>query len=375
LSLVFDTFAWYLSRKVPSSSKYKTHLISKDFFLNEGKDILKNSLLQKTQILFIDYLDSLQSLEDKMYNKLSKEISHIENCLDVLWKSMLESSSEKYICFLNFNDRRGLSIEYTFLNPGEYLDKHLWAKLSSCTLTSATLKSWDDFGYVKKILQLDNFEFFSLETDFDYHSQALLYVPNDIWSIKNNISTVAQFMIDFMLIVRGRTLFLCTSFHVIKEIFSWIDIHLKKEWINIYAQSIWWWKKKLMDFYKDNAQNSLLIGTNTFWEWVDIPGEKLKYLIIHKIPFMVPSDPIFQARWALFSDSFADYAIPKAILKLKQWFWRLIRTKNDSGIVIFLDDRIYSSTWWERMYNAFPAWMKKKTGGFQDLLQVLKHVK
>ncbi len=372
LSTIFDIYWLFLRRKVHQDSKYKTHLITKDFFSNEWQSIVENSILQKVQILFMEYLDVLQWIDDKVYNKVTRESSYIEMCLDILWKCLLEKADEKYICFLNETPYRWLCLEYTLLHPWEYLKQNLWWKLSSCVLTSATLKSWDDYSYIEKMLSLDNFSWHTLETDFNYKEQALLFTPSDLWSIKNNMPSVLAFLYKFMLLVKWNTLFLCTSFFVIKSVFEWIEQDLKKEWINVYAQSIGGWKKKLIDFYEENSNNSLLVWTNTFWEWVDIWGDSLQYLIIHKIPFMVPSDPIFQARSSLFQDSFSDYALPKAILKLKQWFGRLIRTKNDTWIVIFLDDRIHSTGWWNVVYNAFPGDMKKKTWTTDDFLELLK---
>lgn len=127
-----------------------------------------------------------------------------------------------------------------------------------------------------------------------------------------------------------------------------------------------------MNFYLDEPDNSILLWTDSFWEWVDIPGENLKYLIIHKFPFSVPNDPIFQARSVFFKDSFKEYAIPKAIIKLKQWFWRLIRSKNDTWIVILLDNRIYSTKWWDMFYSAFPEGINVKTVSSESFLKILE---
>jgi Rad3-related DNA helicase len=221
-------------------------------------------------------------------------------------------------------------------------------------------------------LSLDTFDFYEIETEFDYEKQALLFVPDDLWNIKTNFPSLLRFITDFMKVVKGRTMVLFTSFDSIRQLVSQTSKELDESNIKLYAQSISWGKQKMIDFYIQNSESSLLVGTNTLWEWVDIAGEDLRYLIIHKIPFMVPSDPVFQARSMLFKDPFQDYAIPKSIIKLKQWFGRLIRTKNDSGIVIFLDDRIFSSKWWEAIYSAFPPDIKKKQGSSSSFLSILK---
>ncbi|MDQ7022318.1 MAG: helicase C-terminal domain-containing protein [Candidatus Gracilibacteria bacterium] len=119
----------------------------------------------------------------------------------------------------------------------------------------------------------------------------------------------------------------------------------------------------------------MLIGTDTFWEGIDIPGSDLKYLVIHKVPFMVPTDPIFQARSALFQNAFMEYGVPKSILKLKQGFGRLIRTKEDTGIIIFLDDRIYSTSWGKVFYDAFPDNIKIRKGKSEELIHILQKKK
>jgi len=98
----------------------------------------------------------------------------------------------------------------------------------------------------------------------------------------------------------------------------------------------------------------------------------LKYLIVHKIPFAVPTDPIFVARSGLFQNSFEEYAIPKSILKLKQGFGRLVRSKDDTGIIVFLDDRISTTNWGKRFFEAFPSDIKIRYGSTQKLMELLQ---
>ena len=375
VSTILDIFYNYMLTKVSDSSKYKICLVKKDFFTGQAADIGLQAFHARIQMLCIEYIDLLNALDDAVFVKLSREILYIENTLDILSKLCDEKSISTYINIANYNENKWISLEYTYLRPWDYLQKNLWTKLSSCILTSATLSSGWNYDYISNMLSIWDFTFHTLETDFDYEKQALLYIPNNMWSVKNNFPAITHFLKDFMKIVRGKTLVLFTSFHSIKEAFLSLDHNLKKEGITVYAQSIWGWKQKLIDFYKQNAASSVLIGTNTFWEWVDIPWDDLKYLIIHKIPFMVPTDPIFQWRSQLFKDPFSEYAVPKAVIKLKQWFWRLIRTKNDSGVVIFLDDRIYSANWGNALYSAFPENIKRRVWFTQDFLDILSKSK
>jgi Rad3-related DNA helicase len=244
--------------------------------------------------------------------------------------------------------------------------------LDSCVLTSATLKIWDSFDYIKNILHLDSFEFFSLKSDFDYSKQALLFIPNDLWDIRTNLDVLKEFLLKFFLIVKWKTLVLTTAFTTIKELYIHTNKDLKSQDISLFAQGFWGSKHKLLEFFKQDSKKSILIWTDTFWEWIDIAWEDLSYLIIHKFPFIVPNDPIFMARSSLFKDAFRDYSIPKTIIKLKQWFWRLIRTKEDLGVAILLDNRIITTNWWEIFFEAFPKDINIKIWSSDNFLKIME---
>jgi len=362
---VVDDYAFnYLDEKIPSDQWYKVFLLKEDFF----QDLDFSNILQKISLDLIDIIDILKTKEEYDF---SKEISFFESLANNVKNFFDKNNSNTYIKILSYNDRFWITFEYTLLNPAEYLNETLWKKLNSCILTSATLSIWDSFDYVKKILKLDEFDFLSFDSDFDYSKQATLFIPTDIWSIKNNSNEIVNFLYRFYSITKWKTLTLLTSFNIIKKIYTSCNIKLKKQWINLYAQSIGWSKTKLLSNFTESSHNSILLWTDSFWEWVDIPWEDLKYLVIHKFPFQVPTDPIFQARSVFFEDSFRDYSIPKAIIKLKQWFWRLIRSKSDKWLVILLDDRI-NTKWWEAFYKAFPADINIKKWSKDLFLDILE---
>lgn len=349
---LFDIFWLYLSSKLNSDFKYKRNLLIKnDFFIEYQESI---NISEKLKENLEDIIDNLNNFDEVISLHLSKEIKFLEKILDIIVSIFSEDNRHKIIPIVSYDERFWYYLEYTILNPGNYLKEKLWSKLDIAILTSATLQVNSSFSYIKSMLSLDDFDFKEFKTDFDYKKQSLLYIPNDLWSIKWSFLKTWNFIKDFITNVWWNMLVLFTSFYLIKELYLFINSDLKKLWINIYSQWIMWWKYKLIDSFKKSPDNSILIWTDSFWEWIDIPWEDLKYLIIHKIPFMVPSDPIFQARSVIFKDSFNDYSIPKSVIKLKQWFWRLIRKKDDTGIVVFLDDRIIKSSWWKSFYWAFP---------------------
>jgi len=368
--MLFGLLEDYLNSKVGIWQKYRNSLLRDDFFIADNID--KAWLILELKNLLLGLIDELTNSPEHVYNDVNREISHLNHVYDIIDNSFEKEKAQQNIVMVSWRDNKGIILEYTLLNPGEYLSKKLWNSLESCVVTSATLKIWDSFDYIKNILHLEEFSSHCLETDFDYSQQSLLFIPNDLWSIKHNISEVLFFLRQLFIKTGWSTLALTTAFSVIKQIYTDMNLDLKNKGITLYAQSIWWWKHKLIEFYKKSSHNSVLVGTDTFWEWIDIPWEDLKYLVIHKIPFMVPSDPIFQARSELFKNSFAEYSVPKSILKLKQWFGRLIRTKSDTGVVIFLDDRIYSTGWGKIFYDAFPENINKKIGPSESLLKIIK---
>ncbi|MDD3793273.1 MAG: helicase C-terminal domain-containing protein [Candidatus Gracilibacteria bacterium] len=362
---IIDDYAFsYLNKKIPNDNQYKNLLVLDDFF----SDIDFTQILVKINLDLLDIVDKLKVINEYDF---TKEIVFFDSIAKNIIDFFDKNNSKYFIKMISFIDRFGISFDYTLLNPGEYLNKNLWEKLDSCLLTSATLSIGNSFDYIKNIIKLDNFDFYTFESDFDYKKQATLFIPIDIGSVKNNGDDIVMFLKEFYLLVRGKVLTLLTSFSVIRKIYTSCNIDLKKQGINLYAQSIGGSKNKILANFTKSPDNSILLGTDSFWEGVDIPGDDLKYLVIHKFPFIVPNDPIFIARSSFFKDSFTEYAIPKAIIKLKQGFGRLIRTKNDTGLVILLDDRI-NNKWGEVFYGAFPADINIKKGTKNQFLDILK---
>ncbi len=366
LNDLFNLLDNYILSKTKEDSKYKKILLKEDFFVTNN---IENILLNIVNDLE-DILKLFDNLEENMYLYISREFKFLEE-LQILLKIMFNNKKDNYIKIVSLYDNK-IYIEYTLLNPWDFLEKHIWSKMKSLILTSATLRIWNNFDYIKQIARLEDFTFYKLETDFNYKKQSLLYIPNNLWNIKNNIDLIIEFLFDFFKIVKWNTLVLFTAFINIRECFTKLNTSLKEKQINLLAQGVWWSKYKQLNFFKKNPDSSILLWTDTFWEWIDIAWNDLKYIIIHKIPFMVPSDPIFIARSSIFKNSFNNYSIPKSIIKLKQWFWRLIRTKEDKWIVIFLDNRIYSTVWWKEFFKAFPKDINIKIWKSSQLLNLLK---
>jgi len=367
-----EIFAWFeasIFEKFSHDMKYKNILIQEEYFKkNDFLDHIALRILQDIALL----LKELKKLWEKYDQYLSWEQQELEFITDIFGKFFFKRDFDTYIYYISHSEQKGTEFSYTVLRPWNFLQSRLWKNIESVLLTSATLQMWDDFSYMKNSLELQSFESMTLPSDFDYNTQALVYIPNDLWSIKYNLAEIINFLWELFHIVKWTTLVLFTSYMNIKETYLSLKAQLQKKDITLLAQSISWWKHKQIEYFKKHSESSILLGTDAFWEGIDIPWDDLKYLVIHKIPFQVPSDPIFQARANLYEDSFREYSIPKSILKLKQGFWRLIRSTSDTWVVIFLDDRIYTTSWWKEFLHAFPNEVKVKYGKAASLLEILR---
>lgn len=366
---VYGSLESLLFTKFSANTKYKNLLLGEDFF--EENSHLTHII---TRVLddFSFISQAISQLPWKKSQVLSAEYQDILSVSELLSTTFIKRDLSRYIYYISHSEHRGLELTFTVLKPWEFLEKYIWRELESVLLTSATLQMGDDFSYIKNSLHLYDFETLLLESDFDYSKQALLYIPNDLGSVKYNLEQITQFLEKLFLKIGWQALMLFTSYANIKSVYSTLNMVLKNSGITLLAQAISGGKHKQIEYFKKHSKSSILLGTDTFWEWIDIPGDDLRYLLIHKIPFQVPTDPIFKARSALYKDDFSEYSIPKAVLKLKQWFWRLIRSKNDTGVVVFLDDRIFSTRWWERILESFPHDIKIRYGSTENLINILK---
>lgn len=369
VSLLFDLFLDYAMKQNTFGNDTYQALIEKDFFL-QNPNIF--NLIHSLEIQSIEIFNHLQTSPDKVFQSLKSEIVNMEEIIDIVKVCSSESASETFIPMFSYGKNTQNTLYYTVLNPWNFLKQLLWDKIPSIALTSATLKINDTFSYIENILHLKDFDFLALKSDFDYAKQALLFIPNDLGTVKYNNPKVQEFVLDFLAIVKGKTLALFTSFNSIREMYLSLHFPLKKLGTTLLSQWVSGSKHKIANHFKKNASNSVILGTDSFWEWVDIPGDDLKYLIIHKFPFLVPIDPIFKARSKLYQNAFYEYSIPKAIIKTRQWFGRLIRSKTDTGIVVLLDDRYFSTVWGVAMKSSFPHDINIKIGNSQSFLELLK---
>jgi DNA polymerase-3 subunit epsilon/ATP-dependent DNA helicase DinG len=196
----------------------------------------------------------------------------------------------------------------------------------------------------------------SLGSPFDYKNSALLYVANDIPEPSDRYGhqrALENAILNISLVTGGRMLVLFTAYDQLKRTSKALEPVLAKHEIRVYEQGDGASPHSLLDSFRSD-ERAVLMGTRAFWEGVDVPGEALSVLVIAKLPFDVPSDPIIAARAETFEDSFNQYSLPEAILRFRQGFGRLIRTQTDRGVVVVLDKRILTKRYGKLFLDSLP---------------------
>ncbi|MEZ4583478.1 MAG: helicase C-terminal domain-containing protein [Caldilineaceae bacterium] len=227
-------------------------------------------------------------------------------------------------------------------------------RLRTCVLTGATLRSGADFRYIRERLGLWDAHADALPSPFDYRTSTLIYMPDDLPQ-PNHPSY--QRAVDAAIIAAataagGRTMVLFTSYAHLRATPK-ASAPLDRQGITVlqHGSSS---RRRLLREYRATEQ-AVLLGTRSFWEGIDLPGEQLSVLVIVKLPFAVPSDPLVAARSAEFENSFMEYTLPDAILRFRQGFGRLIRRASDRGVVLLLDSRIWQKRYGQAFLEALPA--------------------
>jgi len=241
------------------------------------------------------------------------------------------------------------------LSVGPLLRDVLFADKEAVVLTSATLSIEGKFDYIKGQLGFEDAEELLLGSSFDYKNAALIFVPDDIPEPGQDgyQQAMAQTLIGLFRVTGGKALALFTSHASLRAVYEAIFSPLWDDDILVLGQGLDGSPRQLLEALQSRKQ-TVLLGTTSFWEGVDVVGEALSVLVIMRLPFSVPTDPVYVARSELFTDPFADYAVPQAVLKFKQGFGRLIRSKTDRGALVILDRRVKSKNYGHTFIESLP---------------------
>lgn len=251
---------------------------------------------------------------------------------------------------------RSASVGSSPIDVGPLLRERLHERVPCIVLTSATLTTGGDFAFVKRRLGMDSeVSEEVVESPFHYEMQAALYVPDHLPDPRASEfpDAAAKEILELIRMTGGGAFVLCTSLRMMRILAKRVGDELDYEWF-VQGDAP---KQTLLDRFRDQG-DAVLFATASFWEGVDVPGSALRLVIIDKLPFEVPSDPIVAARCRRIDEagesSFMRYLVPAAALSLKQGFGRLIRTTQDRGVVAILDSRIRSRGYGKVFLRSLP---------------------
>ncbi len=255
--------------------------------------------------------------------------------------------------------REKITIQATPIDVGPILRECLWSKLESSVLTSATLAVGGGFDYIRGRLGIEHARDLVLPSHFDYQNQALLYVPPDLpYPRTPQFGAKAADRIRRLLeITRGRAFVLFTSYAQMKDIYQRLLGEVEFP-ILLQGDAP---KSALLEEFR-LTPNCVLFATSSFWQGVDVQGEQLSCVIIDRLPFAVPSDPVVAARIKAIDaeggNAFFQYQVPAAVIALKQGFGRLIRSLNDRGLLALLDNRILRKQYGRVFVESLPDYRR-----------------
>jgi len=265
--------------------------------------------------------------------------------------------SPSYVYWCEKHERT-ITLSASPIDIATELQQFLYSQVDSLTFTSATLTTGGNFNYTLQRLGLDNnTKTLQLTSPFDYAGKTRLYVPANGFPEPNHsayLDALQQQIFDILLTSRGRALILFTSFKTMNQVYSFLVNAIP---FPVYKQGDA--PKSLLLEQFQQETHSVLLAVASFWEGVNIPGETLSCLIIDKLPFEVPSDPVIMARIEQIKNSggnpFFDFQVPRAVLSLRQGIGRLMRSTADQGLLAVMDIRLFSKGYGKHFLKSLPA--------------------
>jgi len=288
-------------------------------------------------------------------------------------RDFLNQNLEEHVYWVELSrkSRQNISLEMTPIDTAEFFRKNIFAENKMCIMTSATLSINNSLEYFTKSIGAEHVKTLILDTPFDYSRQIDIIVNNNIPEPKikaaagaNEVfsetpyeTTLKEHIYKYVTHTNGGVLVLFTSIVLMNKVSYFLKDKLKNDNINIFTQGEGFSADKLLSSFKAD-ENSILLGVDSFWMGVDVPGNSLRSIIITRLPFDIPDQPIVEAKCDFIRERggnpFYEYSLPSAILKFKQGIGRLIRNRTDKGLVVILDRRVLTSTYGKYFLAALP---------------------
>ncbi|WP_369715546.1 ATP-dependent DNA helicase [Leptotrichia sp. HSP-536] len=277
---------------------------------------------------------------------------------------ILEGKEEGYVYWANVTTvRPNVKLYATPFDISDELNDNLFTKMDRMIFTSATLAVDNKFDYYKKSIGLmkenrRKIDERIVKSPFDYEKQMKVYIPEDALDPTNIefMRDLTGFIEEAIKSTKGHCFLLFTSYSALNFLYNQLKSRFSEKEYTLIKQNDFP-RHEMIEIFK-NSKNPILFGTDSFWEGVDVQGEQLKSVIITKLPFKVPNDPVTEAIIENIrkkgQNPFNDYQVPQAVIKFKQGVGRLIRSKTDSGNIIILDNRIIKKIYGKKFLASLP---------------------
>ena len=360
--------------KVKNSSFWMEIIsLSKDFKESYGSLIkIINKFLNNIDNFEIEDEEGIIFDFQKYYERLKEYYKKFE--------FIMNSNDPGYVYWLSVNSSKAnIKIYATPFDISDSLEDNLFNKMDRMIFTSATLAVDNNFEYYKDNIGLKNNKKNKIKekiitSPFDYEKQMKVYVPND--SLDPNyiefLDDLEKFIEKSIKKTKGHCFLLFTSYSSLNYLYNKIEKYFNKNDYTLIKQNDYP-RHEMIEIFK-HSKNPVLFGTDSFWEGVDVQGEQLKSVIIVKLPFKVPNDPVTEAIIENIKKSgknpFNDYQVPQAVIKFKQGVGRLIRSKDDKGSIIILDNRVIKKIYGKKFLKSLPKNIIEKSK--KEILEMME---
>jgi len=319
----------------------------RDSFREENEEIYSDLLAALD--LIGSHLKLLQNPPEEIVPLVRRTLE-----LGLALRFVMEEDDERYVYWVEKRGR-GCFLQATPIDVSPILSERLFQKVDSVILTSATLAVAGGFAYTEKRLGLAGARGLVVPGHFDYRKQALLYVPQHLPEPRSPAfsKAAAGEVARILEYSRGRAFVLFTSYQQMRLVYEQVSFEIEYPTLLQGTAP----RTALLEEFR-STPHAVLFATSSFWQGVDVPGQQLSCVIIDKLPFAVPNDPVVNARIESIrkarGNPFYDYQIPQAAIALKQGFGRLIRSKSDRGVLVLLDHRITKQRYGQVFFDSLP---------------------
>ena len=275
---------------------------------------------------------------------------------------IIRQSDPDYVYWVEISTRgrtARILLNATPANVKQMLEDHLFTTKSSVVMTSATLSTNRNFAYFKKRIGINECRELLVHSPFDFKKQVQIHIPRDMPDPNSSefVPAVIQKIRHYLKLTHGKAFVLFTSYKMMDEVYDAVAPYLEAIGLDTFKQGGELSRTDMLQAFREDT-DSVLFGTSSFWEGVDVRGEALSNVIITRLPFEVPTHPVMEARVKQIKESggneFFEFSLPESILRLKQGFGRLIRTQTDEGIVVILDRRIKTRNYGKQFLDSLP---------------------